>query len=261
MKKEEKQQILRVYKKMDGLAKYNSEKHDKDIVLLHQVAAQYDLLNTMKPGTGEYEIAYRRLLSLAYQYYQVTGELPSELLPKGVNLEMLIKSYHQAHQDAFNTTVQDQVHAYLINTVPLLKQLQQTAQVGPTIDQYADIRLGFQQQLLFLLVHGFSLDLKFYETEIEPIWLILKVARKLTANDFKPLVRILDRYSRLQTGNESQVIYHADADHVAKQEDSGAISKEDKLRREKEQQIKASRLGIDDAKGDQMVVKLPSHTS
>lgn len=258
MKKEAKKQLLRVYNKMDGLAEYSKENHDQDIVKLHQVATQRDFLNTLVPGTGKYEVAYSHLLELAYQYYQVTGELPKELLPKDVDLSMLIESYHQSHRDAFNTAVQNQVHAYLINVVPLLKQLQKTAQVGPTIDQYADVRLGFQQQLRFLLSHGFALDLKFYKSEIESVWLILKIARKLKADDFKPIVRVLDRYSRLQTGMESTVLYHADDAHTVKKDEPKPATKEDTERREKENQIRNSRLGINDGSDGQMVVKLNS---
>jgi hypothetical protein len=258
LKKEAKKQLLRVYNKMDGLAEYSKKKHNEDIVKLHQVATQKEFLDTLKPGTGKYEIAYSHLLELSYQYYQVTGELPKELLPKDVNLSMLIESYHQTHKDAFNMIVQNQIHAYLVNTVPLLKQLQQTAQVGPTIDQYADVRLGFQQQLRFLLSHGFALDLKFYRAEIEPVWLILKVARKLTANDFKPIVRVLDRYSRLQTGNESKVLYHADDAHTAKKDPVKPTSKEDQVRHDKEVELRKSRLGINDNRDGQMVVKLHS---
>lgn len=258
LKKETKQQLLRVYNKMDGLADYNKQDHDKDIVKLHQVATQWNLLKTLTPGTGTYEMAYSHLLKLAYQYYQVTGELPKELLPKDVNLSMLIESYHQSHKDAFNTVVQNQVHRYLINTVPLLKQLEQTAQVGPTVDQYADIRLGFQQQLRFLLSHGFSLDLNFYKTNIEPVWLILKVARKLVANDFKPIVGVLDRYSRLQTGNESSVLYHVDDAHTVVEDETKPVSKEDQEQHEKENQARKARLGINDTTDGKMVVKLPS---
>lgn len=258
MNKEEKRQLTRLYEMMDGVADYEASQQEPDVVKLQQLATQKQVVDSLDEGSEERAHAYNALLGLAYEYYQLTGMLPTEFIPKSVDLNALIEAYHTQRADAFNPMVQTQMHNFLLSAAALLQQLQKTAQIGPTIDQYQAIKVGLNDQIQFLIEHGFALDLEVYRTEIAPAWLPMKMSRKLTAGDFKPLFKVLDRYTRLETGNEQNVTYHADEAHTAKKEEPKAPTPEQEQRQARTREKQASRLNVQTIGNGQVVVKLPS---
>lgn len=217
MDKKTRESYKRLYAKLDAISYANDHADDvpKDVRALNKVVEKRQLLDSLDKDSPEYAQAYNDLLEAGYKYYQASGEVDMHDLPDGIGAEQLVQYYHRVHASAFNLNVQKHMHIFLVQISPLLMQLENVPlNLRATKRQFESIRGGFQMELQYLLAHGFALDLDVYNRRLEPAWLMIKMARRLTPDSFKKLVAEMDRYTRLRTGAEQKVGYHPDKAHT-----------------------------------------------
>ena len=262
--KAERENLKRLYEKLDAIGASNEQRQadTKDVQVLNELTDQKELVDSLDPKSTAYRQAYNDLLELGYKYYQLSGQVDDHSLP-GVSASDLVHYYNRSHRTAFNLTLQTQVHEFLVQVTPVLMQLQNVPSVAATSAQFEHIRSTFQQQLTNILVYGFALDLAFYQENIESIWLVIKLARHLTPDDFKPLVKVLDKYSRMRTGHETKVGYVPDEAHLKKPKTE--VAKEEKEKQARQQKLQelqqakqASRLSIRKDADGRLIVDIPS---
>lgn len=234
MNKAERDQIKRLYQRFDAVKKDNEHQGElsKDVKALRLLSDQKKLVDSLKPGSIAYSRAYNKLLELGYRYYQASGEVDPKSLP-GISARDLIQYYNRVHAQAFNLDVQTHVHEFLVGAAPVLMQLKNVPPEMVTNVQLEDVRRGFQQELAVILDYGFARDLAEYQTHLEPKWLVIKMARHLTVDDFKGLVQVMDRYSRLRTGQEKNVGYQPPKE---KQKDPNKKPSSEEVHRQKVQE-------------------------
>lgn len=260
--------LKRLYKRLDAIAAHNDEQEheSEEVKLLRQLGDQKELVDSLDKSTVAYRKAYNDLLILGYKYYKASGQLDPHSLPD-VTADQLIQFYNRQHKTAFNLDLQTHVHQFLVEVTPILLQLENVPAVAATTAQFEQIRLSFQKVLTNILTYGFALDIAYYQEHIESDWLVIKMARQLSPNDFKPLVRDMDRYSRMRTGQEQNVKYVPDEAHrpltkaekEAKKTDAEKRQEEAKRRNQiKEQAKRASRLQIQKDANGNLIVNMPS---
>lgn len=265
--KTERENLKRLYEKLDAIGENNNNKENqpKDVQTLRALGDQKELVDSLDPKSTAYRQAYNDLLELGYKYYQVSGQVDAHSLP-GVSASDLIHYYNRSHRTAFNLQLQTQVHEFLVQVTPVLMQLQNVPAVAATNAQFEQIRATFQKQLTNILVYGFALDLAYYQEHIESIWLVIKLARRLTPNDFKPLVMVLDKYSRMRTGQEEKVGYVPDEAHRKKPKTKPSKEEMEKQARQQKMQAlqqakQASRLSIRKDDQGRLIVDIPTKRS
>lgn len=265
--KTERENLKRLYKKLDAIGENNNNKENQpeDVQALRALGDQKELVDSLDPKSTAYRQAYNDLLDLGYKYYQVSGQVDAHSLP-GVSASDLVHYYNRSHRTAFNLQLQTQVHEFLVQVTPVLMQLQNVPAVAATNAQFEQIRTTFQKQLTNILVYGFALDLAYYQEHIESIWLVIKLARRLTPNDFKPLVMVLDKYSRMRTGQEEKVGYVPDEAHRKKPKMKPSKEEMEKQARQQKMQAlqqakQASRLSIREDDQGRLIVDIPTKRS
>lgn len=254
MKKEDKKNLERLYEKLDAIENKYSETLSDDVKALRKLEEQYKYWESFEHSTVGYTVAYSDLLLCCYDYYLLTGELSDKYTPQGVTIPYLVEWFNRDHKIAFNLGVQHKVHTFLVSIVPTLKALES---IDPKIVS-AELGMcvrGFSEQCKFIINHGFALDIEFYKHYIEPKWTVLEMSRALTVDQFKPVVEVLDKYSRLRTGKESKVVFTPDESHTKTVKDEGP-SEADLKRQDYERKKAETRLALHED-GDKIVVTLP----
>lgn len=254
MKKEDKQNLKRLYEKLDAIENRHLETLSDDVKALRKMEDKYKYWKSFQAGTVGYTKAYRELLLCCYDYYLLTGELFDKYTPEGVTVPYLVEWFNREHKIAFNLGVQQRVHIFLMSIVHTLKALE-TIDPKVVSTELGMCVKGFEDQCKFIVEHGFALDIEFYKHYIEPKWVVLEMSRSLTVEQFRPLVEVLDKYSRLRTGKELKVVFTPDESHIKKSKDEGP-SEADLKRQEYEREKAKSRLSLNDD-GDKIVVTLP----
>ena len=257
--KQYKKSLKALYERLDAIAESHNEVVSDDVRVLRKLHEKHDLLKSLRPNTVEYSKAFRSVLLYAYKYYLLTGEVLDQYTPDNVDANYLVEWYNREHQVAFNLGIQRRVHYFLLQIAPVLTSLMNAPKIESVDSQFYIVRDGFGEQIQFLLMHGFSLDLEYYEKYIDPYWQILKASRVFTASSFKPLVSSLEKYTRLRTGNELEVIYTPDEGHT-KTVQQNDISEADRKRQEYERKKAETRLGVKEV-DDKLIVTLPEKRS
>ena len=262
MRKEDLENLKALQRRMDAIAKANNAPTTKDGKLLRELNDQKELVDSLKVPSPERAKAVNHLLDLAYQYYQSAGSIDSHSLP-GISKDELVRYYNRVHRVAFNLALQTHVHHFLVNISIVLLQLENLPETFATSAQFENIREQFQSELGLILEQGYALDLDEYQTSIEPVWLVIKMAKHLTADNFKGLVKELDRYSRLRTGKEHQVGYQPDKAHTKPLQPK--LSPEDQQKEIAKQKAQAEmqkrqagRLKITKDDQDRLIVRVPT---
>ena len=264
--KQTRENYKKLYAKLDAInyANHHEDEVPKDVKALRAVAEKKQLLDTLDKNSIEYGLTYRQLLEEAYKYYQATGQVDTHDLPQDVDGTQLVEYYNRLHANAFNIVVQRRIHNFLVQVSPILMQLENVPlDLRATKNQFERIRQSFQEQLQFLLEHGFALDFDVYNRRLEPAWLVVKMARQLTPASFKVLVKELDRYTRLRTGAENKVGYTPDKAHTkapnkkpsAQQQ---AMEKRAKEQQKKEAERKKTHLSFEQDENGHLVVLPPT---
>lgn len=264
MKKEELENLKALQKRMAAIAKANNAPSSKEGKMLRELNDQKELVDSLKTPSPERAKAINKLLDLGYQYYKLAGSVDPHSLP-GIKEEELVRYYNRVHRVAFNLALQTHVHHFLVNMSVVLLQLENLPETFATNAQFENVREQFRSELGLVLQQGYALDLDEYQNAIEPLWLVIKMAKHLTADNFKALVKELDRYSRLRTGKENKVGYHPDKAHTKpahkKLSDEELKHEVAKQRTQAEMQKKQqNRLQITKDSNDHLIVRIPTKT-